>query len=253
MKKSFIFCYRNRETHLNITIPRIRELYPTAEIIVVEQNDDKKFRRANLLNEGAKSATGDVLIFHDIDYYPTDGVNYYDGVSDMYLPVKYVEFVYNELVPKPLHKVPGGYRHFKDGVDDNFFGAIEVFTKDAFFAINGFSPLYVGWGFEDADLRERVQYYGLKTGRSRTNKFLALDHPDSGPAHHDQDFINNINRSQQWSRYLDKGVSSQPATVENVKPKHGDVDTWLLATEFDGPPKPTHIVSTKFNWDEGSE
>lgn len=255
MKYSFIFCYRNRETHLNITIPRIRELHPDAEIIVVEQNDTKKFRRANLLNEGARNATGDILILHDIDYYPTDTVVYHDGVSDVYLPVKFVEFVYNSLEPKPLLEVPGGYRHFKDGVDSNFFGAVEVFTREAFFTINGFSPNYVGWGFEDADLRERISHYGLKVTRSQTGKFLALDHPDSGPSFQDQDFLNNIHRAQNWQRDLKQGVKTQPVTAERVVPKHKEVDVWVMATDFDPPPPPTHvIVASKFNFtdDDGN-
>jgi hypothetical protein len=252
MKYSFIFCYRNRETHLNITIPRIRDLHPDAEIIIVEQNDQKKFRRANLLNEGARVATGDILILHDIDYYPTDNVMYYDGTSDVFLPVKQVEFVYNTLAPKPLSEVPGGYRHFKDGVDANFFGAVEVFTREAFFTINGFSPLYVGWGFEDSDVRERIHHYGLTVIRGN-GQFLALDHPDSGPTFQDQDFLNNIHRSQNWQRDLAHGVKTQPSHAEQVVPKHKEVDKWIMATEFDPPPAPTHIMVSKFNFDEGDE
>lgn len=250
---SFIFPFRNRWEHLNITIPRIRELVPEAEIIVVEQNDDKKFRRANLLNEGAKSARGVFFVFHDIDYYPKKAL-YYPALSDpeVFLPVDKVEFVYNDLTPKPLEEVPGGYRHFREGVDGNFFGAVTVFAHDAFFRINGFSPMYVGWGFEDADLRERVRNARIFVHRGRGD-FLALDHKDSGPPAHDQDFLNNVRLSQIWHLHLDKGVKNQYAKVENVKPKHPMVDTWLLASEFDGPPKQTHIVSSRFNWDEGDE
>jgi hypothetical protein len=251
---SFIFCYRNRETHLNITVPRIRELYgDKAEIIVVEQNDTKKFRRANLLNEGARSASKDILVFHDIDYYPTDGLTYWDGISDVFLPVKKVEFVYNDLTPKPIEEVPGGYRHFKNSVDDNFFGGVTTFKRDAFFSINGFSPLYIGWGFEDADLRERIAHGRLSVARSAGNKFLALDHPDSGPSFQDQDFLNNIHLSQNWDKHRNKGVSNQPSKVEQVKPKHELVDKWLLTTDFDGPPQPTHIVVSTRNWGEGEE
>lgn len=253
MKYSFIFCYRNREAHLNITIPHLRQLYPDAEIIVVEQNDNKKFRRANLLNEGARSATGDVLVLHDIDYYPTDSTQYWLDGTDVFLPVKRVRFCYNDLREKPLDEVPGGYRHFKDGVDANFFGGVTSFSRDAFLSINGFSPLYVGWGFEDADLRERIKHNGLTVVRANNSEFLALDHPDSGPTFKDQDFLNNIQMSQRWMLHLDKGVQNQPSTVENVTPRHSGVDKWLMATNFDEPPKPTYIVQSNFNFDEGPE
>jgi glycosyl transferase family 7 (putative galactosyltransferase) len=252
-KYSFIFCYRNRETHLNIVVPRIRTLYLDAEIIIVEQNDTKKFRRANLLNEGAKSASGDILVVHDIDYYPHDAVEYYDDRSDVFLPVRRVVFCYNDLTPKPLEEVPGGYRHFKVGVDADFFGGVTTFTKDAFFAINGFSPLYVGWGFEDADLRERIKHYRLSVQRSANNMFSALDHPDSGPTFQDQDFINNIHMSQQWARHLDIGVKNQPSHIENITPKHPMVDKWLLASEFDIVPKTHMIIATPFDFGEGEE
>lgn len=248
MKYSFIFCYRNREEHLNITIPRIREVMKNQdhEIIVVEQDDTRKFRRANLLNEGAKVATGDILIFHDIDYYPSDDVVYYDGISDVYLPVHKAIFVYNNFTEKPLEEVPGGYRHFRNGVDENFFGAVEVFKRDAFFKINGFSPLYVGWGFEDADLRERVQHYELSVMRGNCT-FLALDHLDSGPSLFDSDFRYNMTRARQWKLDLDRGVKNQPAKVSEITPTHSLVDKWLLVTDFDGP---LFIVSSNRNFED---
>jgi hypothetical protein len=225
------------------------------EIIIVEQNDQKKFRRANLLNEGAKVATGDILILHDIDYYPTDNVVYYDGKSDMWLPVKRVVFVDEKFNEKNIMDVPGGYRHFKQSVDDNFFGGVEVFTRDAFFKINGFSPLFIGWGFEDADLRERVQHYNLTVARSTDGLFNALPHPDSGPSQYDQDFRRNIEMAAHWQFYLPHGIDTQPSTVEviNNPAWPAEVDIWVKATDFDGAPAKTHIVSSVFNFDEGDE
>jgi beta-1,4-galactosyltransferase 4 len=249
---SFIFPFRNRWEHLSITIPRLREFFPKEEFIVVEQNDEMKFRRANLLNEGAKSASGNMFIFHDIDYYPAIFNGYASLQADVFLPVRRVHFMTNDLQPKPIEEVPGGYRHFRDEVDGNFFGAVSTFTKDAFYHINGFSPMYVGWGFEDADLRERVNHYRLKVLRGM-GEFYALDHKDSGPPAHDEDFLNNIRLSQIWHLHLDKGVKNQHSKVENVAPKHPMIDKWIMATGFDGPPKQTHIVSSRFNWDEGDE
>lgn len=249
MKYSIIFCYRNRKEHLNIIVPRIKEVFCDTdhEIIVVEQDDDRKFRRGNLLNVGAKVASGEVLIFHDVDYYPTNNVTYYDGTSDVYLPVKRVEFVLNDLSPRPVEEIPGGYQHFKDGVDDNFFGAVEVFRREAFFKVNGFNPLYVGWGFEDTDLRERIYHYGLTISKNADNLFYALEHVDSGPSFDDPDFRSNIHRSQAWSRYLSAGVKNQYSSVRMIEPNHKLVDKWIMATEFDGP---TFIVRSEYNFDD---
>jgi glycosyltransferase involved in cell wall biosynthesis len=249
---SIAICYRNREAHLNITVPRLREVFGNdAEIIVVEQNDNKKFRRGNLFNEGAKAASNPVVIFHDVDHYPLD-VQYWDGVSDVYLPINQVQFVYNDLTFKPLTEVPGGYRHFKDGVDSNYFGGVEVFVKESFFRINGYNHLYTGWGREDEDLRERIHLHNLKVTRG-TGRFYALDHVDSGPSMTDSDFINNISMANNWRNYVQYGVNIQPSTISEITPKHPQVDRWILATDFDGTPESQYIVSSRFNFDEGSE
>jgi N-terminal domain of galactosyltransferase/N-terminal region of glycosyl transferase group 7 len=258
MKYSFIFSYRDRQDHIRVTMPRIEEVARHQgldfEIIVVEQADDKKFRRANLLNEGAKYATGDILVFHDIDYYPSSlDQQYYDGVSDVFLPVRRVEFMNNDLTPRDPNDVPRGYRHFKISVDENFFGAVSVFTRDAFFKINGFSPLFVGWGVEDADLRARVYHYGLSVKRSDDNLFYALNHVDSGPEHNDPDFIRNMHLEHVWQQHLDKGVTNQPSTsqeggcffsegwAQNVR--------WIQATDFDPPVVGSQtIVASSFDW-----
>jgi hypothetical protein len=260
MKYSIIFCYRAREKHLRTIIPRIHEVFKDKnhEIIVVEQDDNFKFRRANLLNEGARVATGDVLIMHDVDYWPTDGLEYYDGKSDVFLPVKKVVFVDEAFKPKNIMDVPAGYRHFKDSVDDNFFGGVTTFTREAFFKINGFSPLFIGWGFEDADLRERIGHHKLSVVRSTTNTFYALPHPDSGPAQDDPDFHNNIHLAHHSRYYMAHGVDNQESAVEVIRnPIWPDVDMWVKATGFAGTPVARNVLSgiqsSKFNFDEGDE
>lgn len=258
MKFSIIIPFRDRFSHLGITVPRIREVLQDVdhEIIIVEQNDKKKFRRANLLNEGARIATGDLLAFHDVDYYP-DTVQYYDfnNPTDVFLPVNRVTFVYNDLATKPLDQVPKGYRHFCDGVDIDFFGGVEVFRRDAFFKINGFSPDFIGWGFEDADLRERIFAYNLSVARASNNHFLALDHIDSGPAMTDMDFRGNAMKLETWRNNLSRGINNcHPATISidtDMQHLH-NVDKWVKATGFDMPIQ-THIVSSTFNFDEGDE
>lgn len=254
MKYSFIICYRDRAEHLKKTVLRLQEAFSAYatdhdyEIIVVEQNDNLKFRRANLLNEGAKVANGDVLIFHDVDYYP-EYVNYWEPGCDVFLPVKRVEFVNMDLSPRDTKDIPGGYRHFKDSVDANFFGGVTAFTKDAFFKINGFSPLFVGWGFEDADLRERIAFHKLSVKRSADNLFYALPHPDSGPSMEDPDFRRNIELSSQYTFYLAHGVSNQPSQVTvGVNPLFPGVDVWVCASEFDPPRPASHIIASTFDF-----
>lgn len=256
MQISIVICYRNRPDHLRILVPRLRDVfskYPH-EIIVVEQNDDKKFRRANLLNVGAVYAKGEWIALHDVDYYPMgtlgEDLEYWNYAADVYLPVKRVEFVRNDLSPRPIEDIPGGYRHFKNGVDDDFYGGVEVFNRDAFFLINGFSPMFTGWGFEDVDLRHRIKAHKLVVMRAPNNLFYALDHVDSGPAANDPDFTRNIQLAQQYESYKHAGVNNMPFEAHEIDPKEG-VDKWYLATSFDPPPPASHkIVSSKFDFAE---
>lgn len=235
-KYSIIICYRNRETHLKINIPRLYDHFTNLnvdfEIIVVEQNDNDPFCRGQLFNEGAKIANGDILIFHDVDHYPTIDTNYTNFTTDVFLPIKKVVYVHNDLTPKPDELVPCGYRHFKYSVDDDFFGGVSIFTKESFFKINGFSNVYVGWGLEDADLRERVKWYGLSVSRSETNQFFALDHPDSGASSDDVNFINNNIAFSARTQLLQYGVNSQIADVEYTDPPMKEITTWLKTTNF---------------------
>lgn len=236
MKYSIIFCYRNREEHLNIVLPRIKEVFKDTEheIVVIEQNDKEKFRRSNTLNEGAKVATGDILVFHDIDYYPVN-VNYFDEHSDLdvFLPVHRVEFVKNDLTPRPIEDIPKGYRTFKDGVDENFYGGVISFKRDAFFAINGFNSLFKGWGFEDENLRRRIQRNKLKVARGYGNLFVALDHKDNCPSTDDEDFRKNMIICANEEFYDGYGVDTQHAHSRiEIKGKNPYVDRWICASDF---------------------
>lgn len=236
MKYSIIICYRNREAHLKVNIPRLHKYFTALgvefEIILVEQHDANPFCRGQLFNEGAKVATGNILIFHDVDHYPTDGTNYTDFNTDVFLPLTKVIYVDDQLNPKPLEKVPGGYRHFKDGVDSNFFGGVMIMKKDKFFEINGFCNVYVGWGLEDADIRERVLYYGLSIERAKNNTFFALDHPDSGPPPGDEHFHNNMVAFEVREHLLKYGVNSQLADVVESSSPMKEINKWLHVTNF---------------------
>ena len=210
---SIIVCYRNREDHLTRFIPHIRKVFANIEheIIVVEQHDTERFKRGQLLNEGAKLAKYDLIALHDVDYLP-DSADAYYGDTDVVQPVKRVNFINMDGTHRPESDIPSGYRHFKNGVDDNFYGAVTVFKKDAFFRINGFCSLYNGWGLEDADLRERINHYELSVSRN-DGTFQALPHTDSFPGLEDADFQRNQQIFANWQSFLQSGVNTQSANV----------------------------------------
>ena len=257
MKYSIIICYRDRKEHLDILSPRLNEVFSGSdfEIILVEQDDNDKFLRGNLLNAGAQHAKGDILIFHDVDHYPVDeatrgpgGTTFFQSLParpphniyeppkgvDMWLPIRRVEYIDNEFNSLPREDVPSGYRHFKDGVDADFYGGVSVFRREAFFKINGFSSLYRGWGLEDADLRERVKHYGLNVQRG-DGEFYALQHENSDPGIEDTDFQRNQQIFSRWGAFLHAGVNTQTQTtnVYRYEPEVGILaNPWIKATNF---------------------
>jgi len=240
MKYSIIIPFRDRFEHLEKLVPELRSLAEFKnldfEIIISEQIDDNNLRRGALRNEGARVATGDVFIFHDVDYLPYSSykvtVDYWPGTSDVFRAIQKVKFVNMDGTPRPENDTPTGYRTFKDGIDDNFFGGVLCMTKSAFNKTNGYNPLYEGWGLEDDDFRERIYSSGLKV-ESGTGTFLALPHPDS---YKDDDAFK---RNQQLfaDREKTKLVGMMNTTVKSVlnlekAEKHG-VDKWVESTDWE--------------------
>ena len=262
-KLSFIFPYRDRKRHLELVIPAIQKAMETQkisyEIIVAEQSDTKPFRRANLLNEGAKYAAkdSDIFVLHDADHLPSTSSVYYDGISDVFLPIKRVEFVIqdndNSIISRQFSDIPAGYRHFKDGVDENYYGGVLSIKVKEFFRINGFSSLFRGWGVEEADLRHRIAHYDLNVQRGN-GLFYALDHADSCPPMYDPDFQNNMRLGEHSTEYLDYGVNNQPSSVKDVPPKIPGVTRWIECTSFDPPIQGSEkIVSSNINFEDMDE
>jgi hypothetical protein len=233
---SIIVCYRNREDHLRRFVPHITSLFSDIkhEIIIVEQDDEERFKRGVLLNEGVKLAKYDLVALHDVDYLP-ESVDCYYGDTDVVQPVKRVNFINMDGTPRAESDIPTGYRHFKNSVDDDFYGAVTVFRKEAFFKINGFNSLYNGWGLEDADLRERIKHYGLSVSRN-DGTFQALPHPDSNPGLQDENFQRNQMIFSNWRNYLFSGVNTQNLTSVSVRTsldslRHIKVRNLLVFTE----------------------
>jgi glycosyltransferase involved in cell wall biosynthesis len=104
-KYSIIIPYRNREAHLQMLLPRLQEVFKDKEyeIIVSEQNDNNNFNLSNTQNVGAQHAAGNIIVLHQVDYYPTDDVSY--EINDQpILPARKGIFVDKNLNPRDLIK-----------------------------------------------------------------------------------------------------------------------------------------------------
>lgn len=235
-KFSIVIPFRDRYEHISKLVPHLREYSKINniefEIIVVEQNDDDPLRRGALRNEGVRVANNEIVILHDVDYLPDFDTKYWVDNTDVYRPVKKVEFVEMDYSPRQENEIPSGYRKFKEKIDDNFFGGVLCITKSSFIKINGYNPLYEGWGLEDDDFRERIKSNNLRVNAGN-GSFKALPHPDS--------FKNDeLFRKNQWlfhNREQFSSVGINFSTLYNhlnhIKEKEYDVDIWLEVSKWE--------------------
>lgn len=244
MKYSFIIPYRDRFEHLKVLIPTLMEQMEGEdfEVIVSEQNDDNNFQIACVQNIASHYADGDILVFHQVDYIPTpDGTDYDLYRGQPTLPVGKAVFLNqngNKLRAKS--DIPAGYRGFSEQVDPEFYGGVLCISRKDFDTINGFNPLYKGWGNEDEDVRERFRWAGIETHRG-DGIFACLYHEDNGDMSRvdeskQKDFIegrNYLNTQAYEDRHI--GASSMSADVEWVTNtftiKYANLK-WLTSTNY---------------------
>lgn len=236
-KYSIIIPYRDREEHLKLMLPRLQQVFADKdyEIIVSEQNDSDNFNLANTQNIAAQYATGNVIILHQVDYYPYENVSY--EVNDQpLLPAGKGIFVNADLSKRDITDIPGGYRSWETGIDDNFYGGVVAMRREHWDAINGINPLYKGWGNEDEDLRERFRWAGYTPIRNKDAVFLCLYHEDNGdiarkPKEQQQDFIQGRQIYANAEKYKHIGYKNVEADVIELSTGIEHV-RWIKSTNY---------------------
>ncbi|NXQ47627.1 B4GT5 galactosyltransferase, partial [Catharus fuscescens] len=164
--------FRNRYEHLPVLfrhlIPMLQRQRLQFAFYVVEQAGNQPFNRAMLFNVGFREAMKDLdwdcLIFHDVDHIPENDRNYYGcGQMPRHFAAKLDKYMY--LLPY-----------------NEFFGGVSGLTVEQFQKINGFPNAFWGWGGEDDDLWNRVQYAGYSVTRPEgdTGKYKSIPHHHRG-------------------------------------------------------------------------
>ena len=231
MKYSIIISYRDREEHLQKLLPRLREIFVDTEyeIIVVEQDDTDKFQKNSLYNIAAGKSNGNMLIFHDVDYYPVSNVSYDTDENIPFYPVGKVKFLDENDTERSYNDIPNGYRNFHATVGDHS-GGVFVLHKNLFEKIGGLNPYYKGWGKEDDDTRERLRYHRYEWNRNMDGLFYALYHKDSKPNDDDMDFINNHILLSNLKDCIGFGYKDVTADIEEF---NADTDLrWIKVKNF---------------------
>ncbi|CAH2303285.1 beta-1,4-galactosyltransferase 5 [Pelobates cultripes] len=171
-KVAILIPFRNRHEHLPVLfkhlIPMLQRQRLQFAFYVIEQTGNQPFNRAMLFNvgfaEAMKDLDWDCMIFHDVDHIPENDRNYY-GCQHMprHFAAKLDKYMY--LLPY-----------------SEFFGGVSGLTVEQFRKINGFPNAFWGWGGEDDDLWNRVQFAGYNVTRPEGDigKYKSIPHHHRG-------------------------------------------------------------------------
>lgn len=219
MKYSIIIPYRDRKNNLELLLPRLLEFFQKEdfEIIISEQDNNENFRIACVENIGYLHSKGDTVVFHQVDYYPTEDVSYVVENCPI-LPARKGIFVNDDFTKRNYLDIPGGYRNWENEIDPNFYGGVIAMKRDHFEKINGINPMYSGWGNEDEDLRERFKWAGIEVKRNENGTFYCLYHRDNGDFSDSEDrrkdFWKGRKLLMEGHKYKDVGYKNLKYEVE---------------------------------------
>uniref|UniRef100_A0A8C9U9X9 Beta-1,4-galactosyltransferase n=1 Tax=Scleropages formosus TaxID=113540 RepID=A0A8C9U9X9_SCLFO len=205
-KVAILVPFRNRHEHLPILL---RHLIPVLQrqrlqfaFYVIEQAGNEPFNRAMLFNVGFREAMKDMdwdcMIFHDVDHILENDRNYYGcGKMPRHFAVKLNKYSYT----LPYNE---------------FFGGVSGLTVQQFRRINGFPNAFWGWGGEDDDLWNRVQFAGYSVSRppGDIGRYMSIPHHHRGEVQflgryrllrrskerQDVDGLNNLNYAPRVTR-----------------------------------------------------
>lgn len=142
-----IIPYRDRALHKDILLNKLPEYIKNYhnlsdngydyKIIISEQKDNRIFNLSlarNFAALWAESNFKDIthFIFHDVDVVPIKNIDY---------------------------KTPETIIYFTN------YGSIKIKNED-FFKVNGYNPVFMGWGEEDLEFMERLETHKIKLKKS---------------------------------------------------------------------------------------
>lgn len=191
---SFIFVNRGGK-NLHDAIENIKKVYAdyNKEIIVIEQADDMPFMRGQLFNIGVKHANGEYIALSDNDIYhlrKVDWIDIYETYKKPIIGWKYI----SQIKLEKNKAVITATNECKTGR-----GAFNFMKKDDFIKSNGFSNLFVGYGFEDIEYAKRLDFMRVPQNLGH------ITHPSHR---------NVLPRNLEYNKYIVNNLS------KNIDPKY---------------------------------
>lgn len=143
-------------------------------IYVIVQDDNQLFNKGSLMNIGVNLVQNecDYFIFHDVDNIPVGGGN-------VYRPREYTG------------NICGKINGIQYGDGDDHFGDVIFIKKEDFYAINGVSNYFWGWGFEITATPIKLTRKGIPFRRG-DGEFKTLVHDTKHRWHGNPNIVNNV-------------------------------------------------------------
>ena len=233
---AIIIPYRGREVHIDrfktyMKTYLKRFLPDEFSIWIIEQGDSMMFNRAWLLNVGLSvifKAIPDVqcVIFHDVDRYPKEGVNY----TDCHRPTQ---------LSSENDQWNGGILYGK------YSGGVVSLSKKHWTTINGMSNEFVGWGGEDDEFYDRLllnkllgpnkQMFKPPKGHGRFGEWHDTFHTKrvKGTYNKSLTILGEVRKGHdRWKR---DGLNSVKYSVDSVHYHHGPGVMHLNVLQLTGP------------------
>ncbi len=165
MKLAIIFPYKDRPYHKMVMIPYLGDFLNRTQpeidfsLHVIKSDVDMPFNRGISFNIGYDLVKNDCeyVCFHDIDMLPV--------ICD-----------YSIELRGPCHLATGCSQYKYKLPHKKYFGGINIFTKETFEKLDGFSNEYWLWGTEDNDMYRRCKKNNLNVIR-RTSIHECFEHP----------------------------------------------------------------------------
>jgi hypothetical protein len=156
--------------------PEIEAQLPPWVRYVHTPTTETAYNRAWTLNEGARAASGEVLVLHDndmicpADYASEALARAREGWS--FQQLKRFTFYLNESDTARVFATGEVRTDLPSTVVQNLHGASIAVTRDAYFDVGGFDESFVGWGGEDNEFWDRAE----TTGRVYAFGYLPFIH-----------------------------------------------------------------------------
>ncbi|KAL4640248.1 beta-1,4-galactosyltransferase 1-like isoform X1 [Arapaima gigas] len=154
-KVAIIIPFRHRDEHLKFWLHYLHPILQRQQldygVYIINQDGEQIFNRAKLMNigyvEALKEYNYECFVFSDVDLIPMDDRNIYKCYDQpRHLSVSMDKFGY---------KLP--YKQY--------FGGVSALSKNQYLKINGFPNNYWGWGGEDDDIYNRINYRRMLISR----------------------------------------------------------------------------------------